>query len=116
VNPGGFAFGATDFRAVRLELQSTLTGILIDIAEEAESFDTFKANVEQFFWQTDDGTAGEWDACVREVQSGRMPSPPGLLPVFPATSPLVVSVTLKPTDAVTPKDNSTPEPVLASAA
>src|SRR5829696_677493 len=35
VNPGGFAFGAANIRAVRLELQSTLSKILIDIAEDA---------------------------------------------------------------------------------
>jgi hypothetical protein len=116
VNPGGFAFGACRLKDAHLELHSRLTGILADIAEEAESFDAFKSLVEEFFWQADDQTVGEWDSCVREAQSGRLAPIPGILPVMPATEPLGVRITLKPAEDLTPKDNSAPGPLLASVA
>lgn len=116
VYPGGFGLGACTVKEARLELQSALTGVLADIAEEADSFDTFKAVVEEFFWQTDPQTVGEWEACVREAQSGRLKPVPGIMPVMSADCPLLVAVTLKPAGDVTPKDNSAPGPVLASVA
>jgi hypothetical protein len=71
VNPGGFAFGAANPQSVRAELQSALSRILIDIAEDAPSFDAFKADVKQFFRDTDAETEGQWEACVRKVRGGR---------------------------------------------
>jgi hypothetical protein len=112
VNPGGFAFGAANIRAASAELRSTITGILVDIAEESNSFDEFRGEVERFFEETDAQTQGEWDACVSEVQHGRIKSP-GLLPVESANSPLLVEVVLKPTEEVTPRDNTPQEPALA---
>jgi hypothetical protein len=115
VNPGALALPAENIRSASHALRSALTGVLVDFAEEASSFDDFKAAVEEFFRETDAETVGEWEACVAEVQSGRLSSP-GLLPVLSANVPLLVQVTRKSTEAVTPKDNSAPEPVLASVA
>jgi hypothetical protein len=115
VNPGGFALPAANIRTASLELGKTITGILVDIAEEAASFDEFQANVEEFFNDTDAESAGEWEACVEEVRRGNISSP-GILPVFPAGSEIFIRVTQKPTEAVTPKDNSGSSPVLASVA
>jgi hypothetical protein len=115
VHPGGFAVSPHNIRAASLELQKALTGILVDIAEEADSFEAFKAAVEEFFWQTDDESVAEWDACVQAVRRGQL-SAPYLLPVLAANLPLMVTVTRKPEGAVTPQDNSTPEPVLAAVA
>ena len=115
VNPGAFAFPAPNIRAASPALRSALTAVLVDFAERAESFDAFKTDVVRFFYDTDSDTAGEWDACVAEVQRGRL-SAPGLLPVLSAKLPLFVEVTQKSTEAVTPKDNPAPEPVLASVA
>lgn len=115
VNPGALALGAPTIQAARKELNSALTGVFVDFAEETDSFEAFKAQVERFFYDTDASSVDEWQACVAEVQSGRISSP-GLLPVFKASSPLLVEVTRKSADAVTPQDNPEPEPVLASVA
>lgn len=116
VHPGGFAVAPQTLRASPLELQKILIGILFDIAEEADTFEAFKAEVETFFWTTDAETQGEWDACVKEVRNGSLQPIPGLLPVLPANLPLLVEVTHKPQEKVTPQDNGTPEPVLAAVA
>ena len=115
VNPGALALGAPTIQAARKELNSALTGVFVDFAAEADSFDAFKAQVERFFQDTDAGSVAEWQACVAEVQSGRITSP-GLLPVLKASSPLLVTVIRKSADAVTPQDNPESEPVLASVA
>jgi hypothetical protein len=115
VNPGGFAVGTHPIRSAKLELQRTLTGILIDIAQDAESFETFQKDIEAFFWETDAQSEGEWEACVKEVRSGRLSFPLGILPVFAAESPLLVTVR-KIEDTVTPSDNPAPEPVIAAVA
>jgi hypothetical protein len=116
VNPGALALEADSIRAAALELRSALTKVLVDFAEEAESFEAFKAEVVRFFEDTDAETVGEWEACVAEVQSGRLKAP-GLLPVLSASAtPPYISVTQKAPESVTPKDNPEPEPVLASVA
>lgn len=115
VNPGALSLPAHSIRSASQAFSSTLTAVLVDFAEQADSFETFKVQVERFFYDTDADTVGEWEACVIEVQSGRL-SLPGLLPVFSAKLPLFVQVTRKSTEAVTAKDNPTTEPVLASVA
>ncbi len=115
VNPGALALPAQNIRSASQSLQSALTGVLVDLAEESDSFEAFSRAVEQYFHDTDPETAGEWEASVAEVQMGRISSP-GLLPVLSATLPLFVAVTRKVIESVTPKDNPAPEPVLASVA
>lgn len=115
VNPGALSLAADSMKAANLELRTVLTGVLTDLAEQVPSFDDFKRAVEEFFNTTDDDTVAEWDTAVVNVQKGRL-SAPGLLPVFPANSPLVVEVTRKTSENVTPSDNAEPEPLLGAVA
>jgi len=115
VNPGALALGADNVRVAGAELRTVLTGIFTDFAEQAESFEAFKAAVVEFFNATDDETVAEWTSCVTAVQMGRS-TLPGILPVWTADTPLSVEVTRKSVENVSPKDNPEPEPVLAAVA
>lgn len=115
VNPGALAVGASSIKTANKELNSALTAVFVEFAEQAATFDDFKAAVVAFFHETDRETVSEWETSVAAVQKGKLLSP-GLLPVLPAQSPLTVNVTYKPVETVTPQDNPEPEPVLAAVA
>lgn len=115
VNPGALAVGASSIKAANKELNSALTAVFVEFAEQAANFDDFKATVVKFFHETDNETVSEWEASVKAVQQGKLSSP-GLLPVLPAQSPLTVAVTFRSVETVTPQDNPEPEPVLAAVA
>jgi hypothetical protein len=104
VNPGSLALGASNLAEANAELQNTLTLLLIDFAEEAPTFDAFKANVEHFFNDTDTDSEREWNAAVECVRAGAVNGPEGL-PRHRAESERIVKVTQKAVEAVTPKDN-----------
>jgi hypothetical protein len=115
VNPGALAVGASSIKSANKELNSALTAVFVDFAEQADGFDDFKTAVVKFFHETDDESVSEWEASVAAVQRGALTSP-GILPVLSAQSPLTVDVTYKSIESVTPQDNPEPEPVLATVA
>lgn len=72
VSPGGIAAGGATPGEAQAEFRQIYTSVLFDIAAEAESFEEFKGQVEQFFLVADDVTAAEWSAAVAEVRQGRV--------------------------------------------
>ena len=104
VNPGALSVGAGTLEQANSELRETLTRLFIDFAQEANGFDAFKATVERFFKETDKETEADWDQAVASVREGRVPVPSGL-PRQDANGERYVSVTLKPIEELTPKDN-----------
>jgi hypothetical protein len=72
VTPGAIAAGGSTPSEAQLEFRQIYRSVLFDIAAEAQSFDELKAQVEQFFFVTDEATAAEWDAAVIEVREGRV--------------------------------------------
>lgn len=96
--------GAATLAEANTELRNTLTRLFIDFAEEAESFDAFKAHVELFFNETDRESEKSWNDAVASVRAGVVPGPEGL-PILKADSERIVKVTQKPVETVTPKDN-----------
>lgn len=115
VNPGAIALSAADITAASHALNSAMTAVFVDFAEQAGSFPAFKSEVEKFFHDTDQETVSEWEAAVLAVQQGKIVGPEGL-PALPANSRLYVDVICKSTENVTPQDNPAPQPVLAAAA
>lgn len=119
VNPGAFALGARTLDETNVKLRETLTGILFDFAESAESFGMFKASVEAFYHETDSETVHEWEEAVKAVQQGRVPVPSNL-----ARRPdwkCFIRVTEKSLSEIRPGDNpilpaAGPQPALAAAA
>jgi hypothetical protein len=105
VNPGGFAATAPTLALAGPEVTTVLSTLFVDFAEEANTFDAFKAQVQRFFDQTDDETLSEWKAAVDAVRSGALAAPPGL-PIESADAPCTVSVTSRPITQVTPQDNA----------
>ena len=72
VSPGAIAAGGNTPGEAQSEFRQIYTSVLFDIAAEADDFGTFKAQVEQFFFATDDAAAAEWDLAVAEVRQGRV--------------------------------------------
>ncbi len=72
VKPGAIAAGGATPGEAQAEFRQIYTSVLFDIAAEAERFEDFKAQVEQFFSLEDEATAAEWEAAVAEVRQGRV--------------------------------------------
>jgi hypothetical protein len=70
VNPGGMAAGGANVGEVQRSFRETYRTILFDIAADAPSFDTFRQEVQAFFWETNEGILAEWNEAVQEVRAG----------------------------------------------
>jgi hypothetical protein len=72
VKPGAIAAGGATPGEAQSEFRQIYTSVLFDIAAEAANFEDFKAQVEQFFFVSDEATAAEWEAAVADVRQGRV--------------------------------------------
>lgn len=70
VNPGGLAAGGKSIGDAQSEFRTAYKSVLFDIAAEAQGFETFRAEVERFFRETNNPTLLEWDEAVIEVRQG----------------------------------------------
>jgi hypothetical protein len=105
VNPGAFAVGAPTLEAASRIVTEALTKVLIDFAESADSFLSFKTTAERFYNQTDADTVGEWDWAVEAVKQGVMPIPAGL-PRTPSGWQCGIQIVEKTLEEITPHDNA----------
>ena len=103
VNPGAMAVGAKTLSEGGPEVRDVITSVLVDFAEEADTFDDFKARVEAFVNETDDGTVAEWKDAVQQVRDGHVTIPD--LPMHSADQAVSVKVIQKPLSALTSADN-----------
>lgn len=92
VNPGGIAAGGATPGEAQSEFRKVYTSVLFDIAAEAGDFQELKAQVERFFFETNEPTAAEWEAAVSEVRQGRVDA--AWLPKRKAESEIGVEVVL----------------------
>jgi hypothetical protein len=70
VRPGAIAdFGATPEEAF-LKLQDRYKKLLFDLAEEAKTFNDFKAEVEAFYRQPNNEEEARWSEAWRAIKSG----------------------------------------------
>jgi len=104
VNPGAIAVSAPTLNATNLELRSALTKLFIDFAGEATSFGAFKIAVERFMSESDEESLAAWRAAREAVKAGQVAVPKDL-PRESAEAKHFVSVTQKPVDTLTPRDN-----------
>ena len=72
VNPGGIAAGGATPGEAQSEFRLMYTSVLFDIAAEAGSFEEFKMRIDEFFSETNQPTAAEWNAAVEEVRRGHV--------------------------------------------
>jgi hypothetical protein len=93
VNPGGVAADGQSLEDAHAAFSKALTSVLFDIASEEPTFESLKAAVESFFWETNNPTLHEWEEAVNDVRAGKLHMEG--LPREPAESPSFVHVTLK---------------------
>lgn len=72
VYPGGIAGGGKEIAEASLELKKSYLSVLFDIAEDAESFEAFKHQVECTLSQRNLPAEREWDAAHTQVKDGRL--------------------------------------------
>ena len=104
INPGGMAAHGPTPEDAHTVFRKTFSHILIDLAQEADSFDAFEAAVRTFFNDTNEGYAVEWRDALAAVKRGQVFLEG--VPVMPANSPRSIVVTMKQVEQVTPQDNS----------
>jgi hypothetical protein len=75
VNPGGVAGGGKETAEAAREFKKSYLSVLFDIAEEAHTFQEFKAEVERFFHETNEPTEAEWKRAHVEVKKGALNNP-----------------------------------------
>lgn len=104
VRPGALAVGDSNLGAANIALRQTLTGVFIDMASEAATFDGFRASLKRYFDETDSDTLAEWESAVARVRQGSVNVPNGL-PKQEAESQPYIHVKMKTINEVTPQDN-----------
>jgi len=106
VNPGAISLGAATLNDTHSELRGMLARIFVDFAEQTTNFDEFKARAEQFFAETDQESVQEWETAVEAVRAGRISGPDGIPRQDANAARFYITVTAKPVEDVTPKDNT----------
>ena len=103
VNPGGMAAVGDDAASARREFRHTFSGVLREIATEADSFDKFAGLVRAFFEDTNRGYEQAWRDAVGVVRQRDLEVPG--LKKSPADAPLHVTVNVKAVSEIQPTDN-----------
>lgn len=78
VYPGAFTAAGGSLEDAEADLRSTLTEVLLDIAEESGDVAEFTSQAEDFLRATDDGTVAEWDSALERVRRSSEVSVAGL--------------------------------------
>lgn len=104
VNPGGMAAPGADPHAAHAAFRKAFKHVLIDIASEVDGFDAFKAAVEAFFSETNEGYVSEWTAAAEAIRQGRIDTTG--YATAPASSPRSIEVTIKAVERLEAADNT----------
>jgi hypothetical protein len=72
VNPGGIAAEGDSTNKALCALCASYHNVLLDIAEDAPSFESFKNAVERFFYDINMTALKEWEAAVLQVRAGKL--------------------------------------------
>lgn len=73
VNPGALAEEGETMQAAYANFRNALVAVFFDLAEEADSFETFRASARSFFEATDDESVREWVEAREAVRAGQDP-------------------------------------------
>lgn len=74
--PGGFASGGDDIDSAHVALSKMFRDILIDAAEEADSFDAFRGEMNRFFEDIDRGVNKAWIKAWEDNRKGTLDCEP----------------------------------------
>ena len=77
VRPAGIAESGDSIEETFLRFRNRYKEVLFDIAQENHTFDTFKAEVERFFYEADQDNEDErlWESAVRAIRTGNLTPP-----------------------------------------
>ena len=92
VQPGGIAEGAQDAEEAYEKFKTFYHEVLLDIADEAESFEVFELRVQDFFREVCDISQDMWWEAVQAVRAANYTEAP--LKKKPAGTPVGVTVEL----------------------
>lgn len=73
VNPGVLAEEGDSMPSAYANFRNALVGVLFDLAEEADGFETFRAAARSFFDATDDVSVREWLSAREAIRAGHDP-------------------------------------------
>lgn len=75
VQPGCVAGGAAERSVALTEFKKNYMSVLIDIAAEAPTYETFAAQVKSLFSQVNEPNAAEWAGALEHLRSGSLKYP-----------------------------------------
>ncbi len=119
VEPGGIGEGGKTANEAHLAFNSSINGVLADVAEETPSFKDFKATAESFFGEIDRTDEARWAQARAALRSGAPLEEPFVQQLRRETreTPCEVRITRINATAARPRMNAgEPEIALADAA
>jgi predicted RNase H-like HicB family nuclease len=111
VRPGAIAETGDTPEAAFLRFRNTYRNLLFDLAEESETYDTFRAAVEEFYYQPDPDEEERWELAFKAIRSGSIVPESGFFSKLPKQAPetrptqLTVERLDKPSTRYKPTDN-----------
>lgn len=70
VNPGGIDDGGTTLDEAQFRFRDSFKKVLQEIAQDAQSFDEFKAEVRKFIEETDEAEEKDWLEARKAIREG----------------------------------------------
>ena len=95
VRPAAIAESGTSPQEALLRFRNRYREVLFDIAGEQRSFDSFRKEVERFFYEPDLGEDRKWEDALAKIRLDNLEPPPafsGFPREFPETHPAQISV------------------------
>ena len=86
VRPAGIAESGITIEETFAHFRSRYKETLIDIAQENQTFDDFKAEIERFFYEADPEDERLWEQALTAIREGNM-APPEPFSALPRESP-----------------------------
>jgi hypothetical protein len=86
VHPGGMAHFGDSVMEAYSKFRESYKTVLFDIAEEASNFETFKAEVQTFYWECGPEEEQRWECALEALRSGTV-TPEAPFSTFPRLTP-----------------------------
>ena len=72
VQPGAISGGGCDYQGACREFKKSFLSVAFDVAEEAASFDEFKAELRQSLWAVNEPNDVAWNDALSRVRRGKI--------------------------------------------
>lgn len=86
VRPGAVAETGSTPEEAFLRFRNTYKNVLFDLAEECETYETFRDEVERFYYQPDLEEEGRWESAFKAIRAHQI-IPEGFFSKLPQQSP-----------------------------